>query len=81
MREMRQRVPFRPFAIGLVDGRRFLIPHPDFLTISQTGRHVVVYEQRDSQTVYIDMMLIVSIEVAESPTAEGAEALPESGGE
>jgi hypothetical protein len=35
--ELVRAVPFRPFTIYLADGRRLLVPHPEFLSVSANG--------------------------------------------
>lgn len=50
---------FRPFAIRLSDGRRFEVPHGDFLAL--TSRTIVVIDNKDvSHTV--SPLHVVSIE-------------------
>lgn len=50
---------FKPFAIELTNGRRFEVPHPEFILI---GRHVVGILGRDDVITTIDALHIVSIE-------------------
>jgi hypothetical protein len=49
---------FRPFVIHVTDGRRFNVPHPDFIALGR-GVVVVVDEQDSSHT--LDALHIVSI--------------------
>ena len=50
--------PFTPFVIHLSDGRKFLVPHRDFIAV---GKGVVsIVDQRDS-THTVDALHIVSI--------------------
>ncbi len=50
--------PFAPFVIHLSDGRKFVVPHRDFIAV---GRGVVsIVDQRDS-THTVDALHIVSI--------------------
>ena len=50
--------PFLPFVIHLTDGRKFLVPHRDFIAV---GKGVVsIVDERDS-THTVDALHIVSI--------------------
>jgi len=51
----------KPFVIRLSDGRRFPIPHQDFIAI---GRHAVVVIDDDGYAVNIDPLHIVSLDDA-----------------
>ncbi len=53
--------PFLPFRIRMVDGRHFLIPHPDFLAMSPTGRTAVIYHADDSASI-VDLLLMTGLE-------------------
>jgi len=61
--------PFRPFAIRMADGRIFQIPHPDFLSMSPTGRTVIAYGADDSFSI-IDLLLMTELEVGPAKTAK-----------
>ena len=50
---------FRPFAIRLSDGRRFEVPHRDFLAV--TSRTIVVIDDKDVSHT-ISPLHVVSIE-------------------
>ena len=52
--------PWRPFTICLADGRDIHVPHPDFISISRSGRTVVVTNV-DDEFEMIDVFLILSI--------------------
>ena len=58
--------PFRPFTIHLADGRRFSVPHPDFLSQSPAGRTIIVYHPDDSFSI-IDLLLVTELEVHAAP--------------
>ena len=57
--------PFRPFTLHVANGRSFLVSHPDFLSISPTGRTVIVYEQDDSFSI-LDLQLLTELEVSQA---------------
>jgi hypothetical protein len=47
IREFNHTLPFVPYEIRMVSGERFLVPHPDFISISPRGSFVVVIDQKD----------------------------------
>ena len=55
--------PFTPFNIVLPDGERVPVPHPDFLTVSPSGRIAHVWKKDDDWSS-IDVFLITSVETA-----------------
>jgi hypothetical protein len=50
---------FHPFTLVTTDGRRFLVPHPDFVAV---GKGVVVVLHPDDTSSTIDALHIVSLE-------------------
>ena len=68
LRGAHRATPFRPFTIRMADGRAFPIPHPDFLSMSPSGRTVIVY-QEDEEFSILDLLLMTEIEMTpSSPT-------------
>ena len=55
--------PFIPFNIVLPSGKKIPVPHPDFLTVSPSGRIAQVWKKGD-QRVSIGVFLITAIETA-----------------
>ena len=53
--------PFVPFYIVLPSGEKVPVPHPDFLTVSPSGRIARVWKKGDV-TVSMDVFLITSVE-------------------
>ena len=53
--------PFQPFTIRTSDGRRFDVPHPDFIAI---GRGVVSVIDQEDVSHTLDALHIVSINEA-----------------
>jgi hypothetical protein len=62
LRAVHQANPFRPFAIHLADGRKYDVPHRDFLSHSPSGRTVIVYHETESFSI-IDMLLVTELEI------------------
>lgn len=60
--------PFRPFTLHMADGRSFHVPHPDFLSMSPTGKTVIVYKEDDNFSI-LDLLRLTEIEVA--PASRG----------
>ncbi len=50
---------FKPFTIYLSDGRKFTVPHPDFVAV---GRGVVVVIDKQDKVNTLDPLHIVSLE-------------------
>jgi len=63
LRTAHRTMPFRPFTIRMADGRQFSIAHPDFLSMSPSGRTVVVYHPDDSASI-VDLLLMTELELA-----------------
>ena len=55
--------PFQPFTIRMADGRRFPIPHPDFLSFSPVGRTAVIYHTDGSASI-VDLLLMTELELS-----------------
>jgi hypothetical protein len=60
VRRFKNAVPFRAFEILMVDGRRFSVPHPDFILVPPKGLWVYVTND-DAITEHINIMVIGSI--------------------
>jgi hypothetical protein len=73
VRDAMHRQPFRPFTLYLVDGRSYLVRHPDFISIpvSPRGRDLTVHD--DDGSHMIDMGLIVELHVPDPAPAGQAE--------
>lgn len=59
IREFLKAVPFHPFELHLTDGRKFRVPHPDFVTVSPKGSTVIVFDENEHPH-HISSLLIVS---------------------
>ena len=54
--------PFKPFTVSLADGRRFFVPHPEFVWVPpQASRTFNVAGEGDDQSI-IDSLLVTSID-------------------
>lgn len=60
--------PFKPFTLHLAEQRTLTVPHPDFIAHRPGGRIAVVLGPDDSAE-YVDLLLVVSLGVGESPVA------------
>jgi hypothetical protein len=79
VRDAMHRMPFTPFTVHLIDGRSFIVNHPDFIAVSPEPRDrgVTIYEGR--RVHYLDVLLIQSLDHADlsadvgtSPEGNGA---------
>jgi len=57
--KLRLRGGFKPFVLHLSDGRKFNIPHPEFILV---GKGVVVVLREDGLVEILDSLHIVSSE-------------------
>ncbi|HEY2415703.1 MAG TPA: hypothetical protein VGI40_25920 [Pirellulaceae bacterium] len=55
--------PFQPFTVRMADGRQFAIPHPDFLSMSPTGRTAVIFHSDGSASI-VDLLLMTELELS-----------------
>jgi hypothetical protein len=61
--------PFRPFVIGLVDGRKLEVTHPEFVAVSQ--RHLLYIHPQTEQVTWIEPGLVLTLDFK-----DGAPPLP-----
>lgn len=62
IREVHAARPFAPFVLHLADGRAFVVTHPEFLSLSRSGRILHLVTPEDTMQ-HIDLLMVVSIEV------------------
>jgi hypothetical protein len=55
--------PFRPFILRLTDGRSCEVPARDFVSLSPSGRTLVVYTPDGDGVRLLDVALITEIEM------------------
>jgi hypothetical protein len=64
--------PFKPFTLTLVDGRRYLVPHPEFLWVPPGKRYTMAfYNNEEAQALtMVDAVMISTIEFGDTrPTS------------
>ena len=54
--------PFRPFTLHVADGRSFPVPHPDFLSLSPTGRTIILYQEGEDFSI-LELLLMTEIQM------------------
>ena len=69
LRAAHRAVPFRPFNLHTADGREFHVPHPDFLSMSPTGRTVILYRE-DEEFSILDLLLMTEIEMTSAKPSQ-----------
>jgi len=47
-----------PFVLNMADGRRYLVPHPDYISLPPKGAFVVVYD--DAEHVHVLPLLTMT---------------------
>jgi hypothetical protein len=65
-----RQTPFRAFRIRMADGRAFDVMHPDFVSMSPTGRTIVVHHASDESFSVLDLLLMSEIEMLPPASAE-----------
>jgi hypothetical protein len=68
LRTTHHATPFQPFTIRMADGRHFLIPHPDFLSMSPSGRTAVIFHADGSASI-VDLLLMTELELSAPATS------------
>lgn len=66
LRATREAHPFRPFTIHLADGRSYRVPHRDYVSMSPSGRTVIVY-QNDEAFSILDRLLVTELAEERGP--------------
>lgn len=56
--------PFRPFTVRLPSGKEIAVVHPDFISISASGRRATI-ETIDDDFEMVDVLLIESLSSAD----------------
>jgi hypothetical protein len=69
LRRAHHSTPFRPYTVRMADGRLFPIPHPDFLSLSPTGRTAVIFHDDDSASI-VDLLLMTELELSPPSMAQ-----------
>jgi hypothetical protein len=67
IRELYNAAPFKPFELGLTNGRTVSVKHPEFMALSPSGRTIVVFERDGHLT--IDVPLIIATKTYENGAA------------
>ncbi|MGH7127934.1 MAG: hypothetical protein ACREIV_05160, partial [Planctomycetaceae bacterium] len=70
LREALHRVPFVPFRIRLADGRELPVPHPDVVAV---GDRRIVVVNADDTTMFLEPLLIVSLDFQPEPSRPGGQ--------
>ncbi len=47
IRAFNRAVPFTPYEVDMSGGETYVVPHPDFISVSPRGTFVVIIDQRD----------------------------------
>jgi hypothetical protein len=69
LRAAHRATPFQPFTVQMADGRSFRVPHPDFLSMSPTGRTVIIYQPDDEFSI-LDLLLMTEIQLAQTESSK-----------
>ena len=69
LRAAHKATPFQPFTVHMADGRSFRVPHPDFLSMSPTGRTVIIYQEDDEFSI-LDLLLMTEIQMVQAESSK-----------
>lgn len=47
IREFNREVPFVPYEVSMNSGEKFVVPHPDFISVSLRGTFVIIIDAND----------------------------------
>jgi hypothetical protein len=62
LQEAHRATPFKPFDICVADGRRYPIPHPDFLLFLPTNQRTVIAATQEGTGAMLDVMMITALD-------------------
>jgi hypothetical protein len=65
LRAASRATPFRPFTVHMADGRAFPVPHTDLLSMSPTGRTVIIYQEYEDFSI-LELLLMTEIEMCQT---------------
>ena len=68
LRSAHRAAAFQPFTIHMADGRTFPVPHPDFLSMSPSGRTVIIYQENEEFSI-LDLLLMTEIDINQNAAA------------
>jgi hypothetical protein len=57
IREFNRAVPFKPYEIRMVSGERFVVQHPDFISVAPKGA-LVVFVDMQGRPHHLNALLI-----------------------
>lgn len=69
LRAVQKAKPFRPYKLHLADGDVVEVRHQEFVTMSPSGRTIVVFGQGDEMSI-IDLLLVSRIEMVNGASAK-----------
>lgn len=69
IRGVRDAAPFQPFSLVLADGRSFLVPHHDFLSLAPKGTALVLWTDDGHISSILDAALIAEIRMETNGTS------------
>ena len=69
IRETLRQQPFQPFVMELVDGRKLVVRHPEFVLVSK--RHLIHVDEEDHLT-WVEPLLVITMKPLDSsPSSTG----------
>lgn len=66
IREFNRVVPFVPYEVRMNGGENYVVPHPDFISVSPRGSFVVIIDKHD-RPHHLNALLIERVSRLEGP--------------
>ncbi len=73
VREFARSSPFHRFLIQMNDGRRFVVKHPDYVSVSPKGGKIIVYDEAENET-HLSSLLVASVQPLPEKTRRNGQA-------
>lgn len=58
--------PFRPFAIGMGDGLRYAVTHPEMIAVAPKAERTFIVAYGEDEHVVLDLLLVTALEFRSS---------------
>src|ERR1700676_3595709 len=62
LKKAHQARPFQPFTIVMGDGTHYRVSHPEWMSMSQSGRIAIVHHDNDDYSI-LDLLLMTEVRV------------------
>jgi len=70
VRKLYEAWPFKPFRLKMAAGHSVVVPHPEWMSFSPSGRTIIVHHRDDDYDV-IDLLLVTALKVESNGKTKG----------